>query len=382
MSTAKREKYTGSVMADYLNAAEASFAKYPRLNEIFGADWVKNLLQGGQLVSEVPPIFWQFARPEDDSFVKVIFDFIDEDPKSRKRFIEQLKAEQDESIVRGLLRELQAYHHIRFTKKQNVQWRPIAAVSGKDYHPDLKIDGDRPLYIEVFSVGKSANEIREDRIYDQLHASINKIENNPYPISLFTNRPIGADSVPKIVQFITDIIPTLDIRSGNTQRVNYAEDNGGAIEILFHARVPERDGAVLGYSRGVRHIVDDARIKNRILSKLDNIQLPPKVADSRHVNGYLIFLDTFMASDFFQFLNAILGQQAITFSAGKPDSTWTHVQNGIIHHPKWRDGAAATVDFFLGVIAKPSEPLTKENCKILVAEEIGIEPEEILDRIV
>jgi hypothetical protein len=96
--------------------------------------------------------------------------------------------------------------------------------------------------------------------------------------------------------------------------------------------------------------LDSARLKSKILDKLDNLQF----VSQSDINGYIIYLEDWMMEDR-DATSAILGQESVTWhqsGAVEPG----RANNGIIHGPKARI-LFDWVDFF--VIANHPQDLLK-----------------------
>ncbi len=358
--------FVGTTMNDQVANIKELLKKYPDLVGLFGSEWLEALAQPGQDINSVHPLFWYFANPfENEPFAQSILR-LEKEVKSYKSFVSELKATTNFGQLTGSIREIETYNALR-QKDLDVVWKPT--IEGSDKVPDLLINGSRPIYLEIFSVTQSEEEIKEERTHNALQAGINKIKGNPFLISTTYKKGFNSEAVNGALQFINDQINSLKNQSiGNEREVSYVVDGAEILDITFR---PSSSGRGFWASGGGETIAfnNSGRIKNKILDKIQGFQLPPKESKN-HLNGYLIFLEPILYSPY-DVVAAVQGQPTISFRIGADADEPPiegHARDGVIHHKDWDEEVAKNLDFIASSRSNREGILRGENSHVIISE--------------
>ena len=360
--------FVGTTMKDQVANIKELLKKYPDLVELFGSEWLEALAQPGQDINSVHPLFWYFANPfENESFAQSILRLMNE-VKSHKSFVSELKATTNFGQLTGSIREMETYNALR-EKSLDVVWKP--AIEGSDKVPDLLINGKQPIYLEIFSVTQSEEEIKEERTRNALQAGINKIKGNPFLISLGYKKGFNSEVVNGALQFIDEQINSLkgqEIGDEREREITYAVNGVEVLKITFR---PSSNGRGFWASGGGETIAfnNSGRLKNKILDKIQGFQLPPKESKN-HLNGYLIFLEPILYTPY-DVVAAVQGQPTISFRIGADvdePPIEGHARDGVIHHKDWDEAISKNLDFIASSRSRREGILRGENSHVIISE--------------
>ena len=366
--------FVGLTTEEQCNRIKELFGKRPELKTYFGETFCGALIYPGQNVEDVHPLFWQLQ----DDLVSESFTDSLRTLSSHSGFYkfvrEELVGAPNHSKAISAIREMQTYHFYKTIKGLDVVWKPtVNGVGNKN--PDLQINASIPIYLEIFTITDSDEELASQWAQNRLHAAINKIKNNPFYVSLSQEVLLKEQHVQGIIAFTQELIE--NAKSGGVSELEGVYEEGGMRILSVTLYATDKRGQWASASGPVKYINNSGRIKSRILTKIQGFQLPPKDT-SRHLNGYLIFLEPFLY-DNDDMVAAVKGQHTVTFDIVHPElgGQAGHASNGVIHHADWDQDIASSLDFIASTKASSPGFLKKLNSFVFCSEDAGITPDDL-----
>ena len=321
-----------------------------QLEEIFGNEWIRNNLLVIPLkkTSEVHPLFYYFSNPtENNLLAKGLVNLWLE---GRKKIIHILK--RDKEGVGSLVRQIQAYESLRANLENKIIWEPTISSQDKNRMPApdlLCINNSKNVYIEVFSMFKNEAERLSNIVMNELHQRINSCRENKYQIFINIKNPLKPEYIEKIWNFIKKEMMKVKKESLPLKRTFFINSLGDSkkeipiVEIEFNKTGMEF-GFFGGYSMGTLNLNwNKERIKYRLKEKLDGLQFP----NNNDINGYLIYLDSFLM-DANDVIYAIKGARTVTFFSSSHESIVGYADDGLISDSKYGELLLNNVDFIIG----------------------------------
>lgn len=358
-------RYRGVLTRESVHSAKLLLEKHPGLSEILGKDWLKSTLVSGRRMDKTPPLFWYLANPSLNQRFAESLIYLSEQ-SSNPKFVSELKIQMDASTLNGRLRELETYFHLSRDKKLDVVWQPTVTVGSHTYSPDLLINTDPLIYLEIVTLNDPELNVRQGKVINLLQEKINRLRKNPFSIILHFKTAFDWELVKPVVSFIRKKV--LELAASSVDKHQIAFEWNGKTLITANLYRVEGKGGLGGYIGPGGSISPGGRLKGTILEKIKKQQLPPK---GNHMNGLVIFLDSF-AANFFDLDSAILGQHAITFSTLRSNAKprYIHQPNGVISHELWQKSGVNLVDFFLATKLKDYGYFRKDSSRILFDDRI------------
>lgn len=372
--------FDGLTSQERMREGQNLLSRFPELGSFFNKAWLDVLLQPGVGIDDVHPLYWYLTNSMYNERIAQAVIMLANSTNSYKKLIRELKTAQTHGQLVGHIREVEAYYLLR-KRGVDVKWRPtIKTKEGKTLSPDLLIKWEVPIYLEILTITESDADINEQRAKTKVQIGVNRIKNNHFAISTSYKEIISIEDSDLIVEFIKSEIPLIEILGSNKESRVFKKDGKEIVRVDFQ-RIEGLRGWVVGGGPGGL-INPSARIKHKILDKIQSFQLPKKEAGN-HLNGYLIFLEPVWYGGH-DVVSAIMGQHTISFTVPilgvENDQTAIpgHATNGVVHHVAWDDTIAANLDFIASTTTTNGEILGPKSI-LLVSEGLKIEPDRIKD---
>ena len=366
--------FKGVTTKERIDQGYELLSKFPKLESYFGKEWLNILLQPGIETENVHPMYWYLTNSLINERLARALKMLAETSASYNKFIDELKSAKTHGEFIGSLREVETYYILR-EKGYDVTWKPKIKVGDKILSPDILINWEIPIYLEIFVIVDSDADSMEQKAEQLVQVGINKMEENSFAISTSYKQIISSEDVEPILDFIRGEIPTIKILSGEIEKRTLQKEGKDLVRIDFH-KIDGLKGWI-GGGGPMRSIDDSGRIKNKILDKIQAFQLPKKES-TRHLNGYLIFLESSLSSSY-SVATAVLGQETISFPVPMQDNVDVgrepilgRAGNGVVHHNSWNETIAANLDFISSTTNSNGEILGK-NSFLLINEDSKID---------
>ncbi len=341
------DAFVGLVKQDQVEDLTTLICAYPQLDTLFGSGWLVSTGTTGMGTADVHPLFWELANPLGNRRIAEALLRLKSESPNAARFISDLKSKRTRGELMGAIREVDVYHALR-GRGFDVEWKPTRNIG--DRRPDLLIKTEKPIYLEILSINDSEATLEEEAVHNALVIGINKLAGNPYFVSSHMRDFLPQERVAEAVAFVEAAIPTIHLKDEDdeAQRM-YTIDGRDVIRFEFRRAYEGSLGQWVGGGGPGRSISPSERIKKKILDKIQAFQLPAKQADE-HLNGYLIFLESLLDSNY-GVMTAVLGQQTLSFPVPTRDLTEPsnpipgHAPNGVVHHQSWANAIGGGLDF-------------------------------------
>ena len=298
--------------------------------------WIRVALSPTTPRVELPPLFWLLTDIHRSQVIAEALELLSK-TNSISPVMKELQL-RDGDQVRALVRELEIYRLLR-TRHTSVTWKP--KTQGK--RPDLAVElAAKRVYIEVFTIGRPESERSEDKVYAQLNQRIDAIPGNPYRIYCSLRSALTLSDIDSCLTWLTETIESLKATGANTESVDYPQRGPRKIRFEF-SRAEDNRGGWFATQHQARSMNTSARVKNRLLDKLDALQFP---IGSLVGKGYVMVLD-WAYSDHEAVLSAILGRSAlqVELQNSVPIARAVRQQDGVAHDPVRGRLLADEIDF-------------------------------------
>lgn len=335
--------FRGFVLPEHRLTLRKKIKQNKELGEIFNDAWLRdNLLIPPDLpLLDAHPLYYYFANPNE---FDLFFDGVKLLAKEKRlNVIKILKNSHDRDLTRSIIRNIQTYSIIKSNVRET-EWEPRSNATRKV--PDIvsKINKDK-VYIEIFSVGGSKEENEEGLAFNELHARVNRMSDNPFIIGAELKGYLNIREIDRVMKFLKRTIRLIKSEKMPITKVYNNQKGQPLIEFEFNLSYKHGKGYWGYYSGGVRFRDDIGRIKKKIMDKLEKIQFHKK----SDINGFCIYLEDFMLENE-DVIDAILGQKVVIFSQANPETPWTRAKNGVVHHKIYGNIISDWIDFI--VVAK------------------------------
>jgi len=282
----------------------------------------------------------------------------------------RLKEGRDRDNVAAHLNHLLVYYYLRQHGVPCV-WEPKVGVKETDLA--ITLPDRRMVYLEVLTILDSAADRARSKEIEKLQIRVNKLPSHPYGIMLQLERFLSPQDSDLLYKVIAEKITSGKLRSSPREKTeqNVVDERGAPIATVSFIRGEgASDGGWLAHGGPAHSRRDSFRVKKKILDKIEEgrFQLPIHP----ELGGLVIVIDDTW-TDVRDVVDALAGSEAVTFSMSAPPRP-TRQSDGVVHHMK--GGNLAHVQFVVA-IARPREPWTRENVRIIPQKDGLILPTDI-----
>jgi len=289
--------------------------QYKKVSEIlenkdFSSFWPDNfkssLLKKGQNIHEVSPIFWQIYS--NDNFVRAI-NFFNKNAKEEiiNEKIKKMTSDNEEQNIISIVSELEIYYLLA---SKDITINFIKENKGNK-NADFIIEKDEyNIYLEVFTVQLSKNEISFINNQMELQEMLDGIENNPYCITYKFMASINKDQLNQICFFVKNEILKAKKNKKKSFSKTYKEGKTNIINFNFTLVENKNEtGFVGGYFTSFQHkSSNNNKIIGKIIDKINHWQFPKRNGDKNYF-GFLIVIESRYLNFEYDVPDAFLGKR-------------------------------------------------------------------------
>jgi len=308
------------VLQEEVDSGKKNIQIFNNLNEFFGKDWLEAHLTVDKRENK-HQIFWILIEPNLCSKLSNNLSIINEKCDKFKRIISKLKKDEDYFNFHSLLTEIEVLtYYYRLFDKSMIEYEPKVE-NGKKLDIKLTI-GDEKFFIEIFTIFRDEYEQELDKLRLDVQKELNKFD-QPFLISFGLELEFKETNIDGFLKFFNGLLKNIEsINEEDT--FDYYENNIKLADITFLKHFENKKGYVGIIHGRVIELKNDIRIKNKVLSKIN--QLP-----NGEKNIVIVNL-SYILEDFFTVDNAFLGQYYVSVDKKTLKGTDKRHPNGIIHH--------------------------------------------------
>lgn len=308
------------VLPEEIESIKKNLQIFNNLNDFFGRDWLETHFTIDKRENK-HQIFWILVNPKLCSKLSNNLSIIHSNCDKFKRIINKLKKDDNYFNFHSLLTEIEvlAYHY-RIFDKSTIEYEPEVE-NGKKV--DIKLTSkDDEYFIEIFTIFRDEYEQELDSLRLQVKKELDKFD-QPFLLTFGIELEFKEKDIDGFLNFFNGLLKNVEsINEGDS--FEYYECSKKLADVTFLKLLEKKKGCVGVIHSPVIELKNDIRIKNKVLSKLN--QLP-----DGEKNVVIVNL-SYILGDFFTVDNAFLGQYYVSIDKKTLEGTDKRHHNGIIHH--------------------------------------------------
>ena len=370
--------YTGNTLQIQHNNISSVFTSHPEIAEHFGDQWTKEnlLFENVRNQNYTHPLFFALANEmRNERLANNLNEFKNFNPDKFQRVCKKLKMASNKNHMESCLNEIETYVHMR-KRYDSCVWEPEVPNTENKADISFDLNGDK-IFVEALSIFSSQSDEEISQTQCDIQARINKLPANHYCVCItyhwtFFDSP---DNVDLLIDFVSKQVESGKLsRDPDHLEKMELEIAGTVIAGLSFSYVSDDDQGFVGSWTGPGGARNDSgRIKNTLMSKLQNFQLP---VNGKGLGGYLVFLND-SNSGIRDFTDALHGRETVNFfSDGRPAT------NGRASHESLcstKEAAEKMVHIhFYVVVNNPSQYWHEENVQVFINTDGQLKKEEIV----
>ncbi len=312
-----------NVLPEEIEKAKKNIDLNNNLKDFMGEDWLNSHLQIEERYKK-HPIFWELIDSNACLKLSNNLTILNSCCNKYQRIIRKLKSDKDKFNFLSLLTEIEVmvYYYEKHGLK-NLEYEPEINESNKKADARVIIDG-KEYYFEILTVFKDEVGQTISEIHNIIKKKINNI-NQPFRISFKTSIHFMKQNIDGFVNFVRTLLKNkASIKTKNSFK--YLRNNKKIARITFHSHPIMKNGSVEYSCQPMRAPNLPGRIKNKVLSKID--QFP------ENTKNIVIINLTCIPNDFSYVEDAFFGQSCTIINKKTLKVKPSRHSNGIINHEK------------------------------------------------
>lgn len=303
--------------------AKNNISEFSNLKAYLGEDWLNSQIQI-ESRAKMHPIFWILIDYNKCKKLSNNLDVLNNLCEKFPRIIRKIKFDRDRFNFYSLLTEIEvlAYYYRKSNEKYIVDYEPL--IDDQNTIPDGKlIINEQEYFLEILTVFEDENEQLIESYQDEIREKLDSLNNNPFILAFGLEIGFERDDISSFVVFVEKLIKSKKAKNKST--FNFNKDEKIIANITFYDN--HNNKGYVGIMNGpVRRLNDAGRIKNKILSKIDQLPINSK--------NIIIMNLSYLSDEFIDLDEAFLGQTGVTIDTKSYDVRDIRQPNGFIHHEK------------------------------------------------
>ena len=312
------------VLPEEIESAKKNIEIFKNLKDYFGEKWLNSHLHTEERYKK-HPIFWVLIDSSSCSKLSNNLSILKSYCNKFQRIINKLKkSDNDHFNFHSLLTEVEvlAYYYVKYGA-DNVEYEPRVEEKNKKVDAKLIIDGEE-YYLEILTIFEDEVEQSISRIHNKIRKKLDEL-NQPFIISFATEINFTEEDIKGFLEFVENILINKKAIK-HQDSFDYLKDNRKIAKVTFYTDSNIRRGFVGFMHQPVRTLNTAGRIKNKVLSKID--QLPENTKNIVVVNL------SHISNSFVDIEEAFLGQSCVIINKKTLEAKSSRYPNGIVHHEK------------------------------------------------
>ena len=312
-----------NVLPEEIERAQKNISIFADMKDYMEEDWLNSHLQVEERYKK-HPIFWILIDSSACSKLSNNLTISNSCCSKIQRIVNKLKSDKDRFNFHSLLTEIDviAHYYSRYNAG-NIEYEPEIQEKNKKVDAKLVINGDE-YYLEILTVFEDEVEQSINRIHDEIRKRIDEL-NQPFIISFSTEINFTEQDVAGFLEFVKKLLTNKNSIK-DEDSFDYLKDTKKIARVTFYVDSNIKKGFVGFMHQPVRTLNSAGRIKNKILSKID--QLPENTKNIVIVNL------SYISNDFIDIEDAFLGQSCVIINKETLEAKASRHPNGIINHEK------------------------------------------------
>ena len=314
------------VRQEEIDQIKENLELYSNLKNIFDNAWLNSHLSIEDRHNK-HPLFWVLLDGRCQKLAKNL-DILQQKCPKFTRIVNKLKGDKDVLNFHSTLAEVDVMAHYYSIDKDNyaVEYEPNVEENGKKIDGKILV-GNESYNLEIFTIHEDETGQQHDALREKVKREINEIS-QPYVISLGTDLDFTEEHIPNFISFVKKFLESQNsVIEG--ERYEYTSDGKRLADISFK-KYPEIPKGFVGGMHGPARFMNDAgRLKNKILSKLD--QLP------ENAQNVVIINMSYITSDFIDLEEVFFGQSCVNINIETHETSAGRSPNSILNHPKGKN---------------------------------------------
>ncbi len=274
------------------------------------------------------PIFWVLLDQNRAQKLAQNLDTICGKTDKINRIIRKLKSSTDEFNFHSLISEIEvlAYYYNKVTENYKVFYEPRVEKKNKKIDGRLTINGT-DYNLEILTVFEDEEGQSIHSAHEEIRKQLDSIEGNNFILSFSTEKNFSLQDIPGFVEFVKKLLERKTIVHKDT--FVFRKENKPVAKITFYKDPKVNRGFVGFMNQPVRFLDCAGRIKNKILSKVD--QLP------NNSKNIVIVNLSHITNDFIDLEEVFLGQSCVQIDIKTHEAKSARHPNSIVNHPKGKN---------------------------------------------
>lgn len=314
------------VRPEEINGIKRNLELYSNLKTIFDNDWLNSHLVIEERHNK-HPLFWVLLDERCQKLAKNLNVLHQKCPKFT-RIINKLKGDRNVLNFHSILTEVDvmAHYYSVSNGSYGVEYEPNVEEKGKKIDGKISV-GNEVYNLEIFTIHEDETGQQHDTLREKVKRELNEIS-QPFILSLGTDLDFTEENIPNFISFVKKLLEKQEIIIEG-ERYEYTINEKRLADISFK-KYPEINKGFVGGMHGPARFMNDAgRLKNKILSKLD--QLPDNAKNIVIVNM------SYITSDFIDLEEVFLGQSCVNINVDTHETSAGRSPNSILNHPKGKN---------------------------------------------
>lgn len=300
----------------------------PLIEETFGKEWIKNNIID-KFINRllIHPLFWIILTDKD------LVNKLEVLRKSYDKFRNMIKhLKNDVKSVRDIMMNITIFCEYQ-SRHKNVFFQPPILENKKECDVMVEVDGTE-FWGEILTINLDRENSLQDEIDNYIRIHYNEKNRTKNGIFLNYQAFIDKDLADKLIDFSLEEAKKLSLKKDQEVTKEFIVNDELICKINFFGTGGKYSNGYYGGSMGQAHCyIDDIRIKNKILDKLDKFQFPT----GKDIKRFFVIVIPRGGADMIDVDNALLGQECVTvtYSASEVlERREGRKQNGVIHDPE------------------------------------------------